>query len=97
MNNSKRIVAMLGFAFVLAIGALAGHNANAATAIVSLASAPTAAPIAAVPTGAPAAVADTQDLPRTSTGDPSDQLTVLGVALVALGVLLLRGRPIPHL
>jgi LPXTG-motif cell wall-anchored protein len=45
----------------------------------------------------PAAIAGTQRLPSTSTGDPSDPLTILGVALVALGVLLLRGRPIPHL
>jgi hypothetical protein len=39
MNNTRPIVALVGIAFVLAIGALAGHNANAATATVSLASA----------------------------------------------------------
>ena len=75
----------------------------AATPIATAASsvtpttAPTPAPIAAVPTAAPAAVAGTQGLPSTSTGDPSDPLTVLGVALAALGILLLRSRPIPHL
>jgi LPXTG-motif cell wall-anchored protein len=75
----------------------------AATPIASAASsvtpttAPTAAPIAAVPTAVPAAIAGTQRLPSTSTGDPSDPLTILGVALAALGILLLRSRPIPHL
>jgi type VI secretion system secreted protein VgrG len=59
--------------------------------------APTAAPIAAVPTAAPAAVAGTQALPSTSTGDPSGPLTMLGVALTAIGVILLRGRTIRHL
>jgi LPXTG-motif cell wall-anchored protein len=75
----------------------------AATPIATAASsvtpttAPTAAPIAAVPTAVPAAIAGTQRLPSTSTGDPSDPLTILGVALAALGILLLRSRPIPHL
>jgi type VI secretion system secreted protein VgrG len=57
----------------------------------------TAAPVAAVPTAAPAAVAGSQALPSTSTGDPSGPLTMLGVALTAIGVLLLRGRQIRHL
>src|SRR5256885_11405978 len=39
MKNPRPIVAMVGIAFVLAVGALAGHTANAATATVSLASA----------------------------------------------------------
>ncbi|HVD30763.1 MAG TPA: hypothetical protein VNE19_03520 [Methylomirabilota bacterium] len=30
------------------------------------------------------------------TSDPSDPLTILGVALTGIGVLLLRGRPIRH-
>jgi Ice-binding-like len=59
--------------------------------------APTAAPVAAVPTAAPAAVAGSQGLPSTNTGDPSGPLTMLGVALTGIGVLLLRGRPIRHL
>jgi hypothetical protein len=77
--------------------------APAATPIATAASsvgpttAPTAAPIAAVPTVAPAAIAGTQALPSTSTGDPSGPLTMLGVALSGIGILLLRGRPIPHL
>jgi type VI secretion system secreted protein VgrG len=77
--------------------------APAATPIATAASsvgpttAPTAAPIAAVPTAAPAAVAGTQGLPSTSTGDPSGPLTMLGVALTGIGILLLRGRPIRHL
>ena len=58
--------------------------------------APTAAPVAAVPTAKPA-VAGTQSLPSTSTGDPSGPLTMLGIALTAIGVLLLRSRPVPHL
>jgi hypothetical protein len=57
----------------------------------------TAAPVAAVPTAAPAAVAGAQGLPSTNTGDPSGPLTMLGVALTAIGVILLRGRPIRHL
>jgi hypothetical protein len=31
------------------------------------------------------------------TPDPSDPLTILGVALTGIGVFLLRGRPIRHL
>jgi LPXTG-motif cell wall-anchored protein len=75
----------------------------AATPIATAASsvtpttAPTAAPIAAVPTAAPAAVAGTQALPSTSTSDPSDPLTILGVALAGVGIILLRRRPIRHL
>ena len=77
--------------------------APAATPIATAASsvgptsAPTAAPIAAVPTARPAAVAGTQALPSTSTGDPSGPLTMLGIALTGIGILLLRGRPIRHL
>jgi len=59
--------------------------------------APTSAPIAAVPTAASAAVSGTQSLPSTSTDDPSGPLTMLGVALTAFGILLLRGRPVRHL
>jgi hypothetical protein len=58
----------------------------------------TTAPIIAfVPTVAPAVVAGEQGLPATNTGDPSGPLTMLGVALTAIGVILLRGRPIRHL
>jgi type VI secretion system secreted protein VgrG len=77
--------------------------APAATPIATAASsvgpttAPTAAPIVAVQTAAPAAVAGTQALPSTSTGDPSGPLTMLGVALTGIGILLLRGRAIRHL
>jgi len=60
---------------------------------------PTAAPVAAAaPTATPkpAAVAGAQNLPSTSTGDPADPLTILGVALTGFGILLLR-RPTRHL
>jgi cell division septation protein DedD len=59
--------------------------------------APTAAPIAAVPTATPAAVAGTQNLPSTSTGDPLAPLTMLGIGLTGLGMLLLLRRPLRHL
>jgi len=61
--------------------------------------APTAAPVAAAaPTATPrpAAIAGAQSLPSTSTGDPADPLTILGVALTGFGILLLR-RPTRHL
>jgi LPXTG-motif cell wall-anchored protein len=65
---------------------------------VTATSAPTAAPIvASIPRAAPGAVAGVQSLPSTSTGDPSGPLTMLGVALTAIGILLLRGRPVRHL
>ncbi len=78
--------------------------APAATPIATAASsvtpttAPTAAPIvASVPTAAPVAVAGTQGLPSTSTGDPSGPLTMLGVGLTGIGIVLLRGRRGRHL
>jgi hypothetical protein len=73
--------------------------APAATPIATAASSvgPTRAPVAAVPTAKPAAVAGSQALPSTSTGDPSGPLTMLGLALTGVGILLLRGRPIRHL
>ena len=57
-------------------------------------SAPTVAPPTVTPR--PAAVAGAQSLPSTSTGDPANPLTILGVALTGFGILLLR-RPTRHL
>lgn len=70
-----------------------------ATAVSSVTptTAPTTAPIAAVPTATRAAVAGAQALPSTSTGDPAGPLTMLGLVLTGVGILLLRGRPVPHL
>lgn len=60
---------------------------------------PASAPVAVVaPSAAPAApvaVAGVQSLPSTST-DPADDLTIVGVALAGFGILLLR-RPLRHL
>jgi len=67
-----------------------------AASSVTPTTAPTAAPIAAVPTAAPAAIAGTQALPSTSTSDPSDPLTILGVALAGVGIILLRRPLIRH-
>jgi hypothetical protein len=61
---------------------------------------PTAAPVAAAaPTAAPAApaaVAGTQRLPSTSTGDPLGPLAMLGFGLTGVGILLLVRRPARH-
>lgn len=61
---------------------------------------PTAAPVAAAaPTATPrpAAIAGTQNLPSTSTGDPLGPLAMLGIALTSIGILLLARRPARHL
>ncbi|MEK6206961.1 MAG: ice-binding family protein [Chloroflexota bacterium] len=68
-----------------------------AASSVTPTTAPTAAPVAAVPTVRPAAVAGTQNLPATSTGDPWGPLTMLGIALTGMGILLLVRRPLGHL
>ncbi|MDQ2911626.1 MAG: ice-binding family protein [Chloroflexota bacterium] len=82
--------------FTPAPAATATPIATAASS-VGPTTAPTAAPVAAVPTAAPAAVAGTQKLPSTSTGDPAGPLTMLGIALTGIGVFLLRSRAIRHL
>ena len=108
MKNSRSIFAMVAIAFVIAIGAIAGTTANAAIVpTVGLGSAANYAILAGTPaitnTGATTIDRDVgihppaaQNLPSTSTSDPSDALTMFGVALAAVGILLLR-RPIRQL
>ena len=72
-------------------------TATPAASNVAPTPAPTAAPVAAVPTATSVAIAGTQTLPSTSTGDRSVPLTMLGLALTGIGILVLRGRTVRHL
>jgi hypothetical protein len=83
MKNSKGHIAMVGIAFIIAIGAMAGTAANAVVPTVGLGTAASFSVLAGTPV--------------ISSTDPSGPLTALGVALTAVGVLLLRGRPIRRL
>ena len=102
MKNSRGIIATVGIAFVIAIGAMAGTAANAA--IVSTVGLETAASfpvLAGTPvissTGLTTIDRAATYLDAQNLGDPSGPLTALGVALTGIGILLLRGRPIRHL
>jgi hypothetical protein len=102
MKNSTRIIAMVGIAFVIAIGAMTGTAANAAIVpTVGLGTAASSSVLAGTPaissTGLTTIDLAAADLDAQNRGDPSGPLTMLGVALTAIGALLLRGRPIRHL